>query len=369
MSVKLTIGSAVYNVDPRLLRAHVEGILRQLTDETELLLIDDGSADACGALCRAYAARSSRVRYIPMGENRGLSSVRNRTIDEARGEWIFFADGDDLLSDHFVETALTFSGCDCEILLHDRLKFLDDKGADPACAVDAPIPLPADAGRALSLSILCLAPFDPAAYGLGKHAFYHAAWGALYRKSFLERHALRFPPEVKKAQDSVFNGEAYFRAEKIAYLPYVMYYYRNNPQGITKRFSPDYESLIRPLIAAQRACLQRLFPGDPQVEALYADNRIISFVLDAVRLNFCHPDNKKPRRQRKKELYAFVDTAPFRRAVEAFDLTRRDRPAWVVLIRLLRRRWFAALDLSQKSARAFAFFRKVDRRLNSRRSV
>ncbi|MBQ6268068.1 MAG: glycosyltransferase [Clostridia bacterium] len=368
MSVRLTIGSAVYNVDPPLLRAHVEGILCQLTDETELLLIDDGSDNGCGVLCRAYADGSSRVRYISMGENRGLSSVRNRTIDEARGEWIFFADGDDLLSDHFVETALSFSGCDCEILLHDRMKFLEDKGADPACAVEAPTPLPADAGRAISLSVLCLAPFDPAAYGLGRQAFYHAAWGALYRKSFLEKNALRFPPEVRKAQDSVFNGAAYFRAEKIAYLPCVMYYYRNNPQGITKRFCPDYESLIRPLMAAQQACLARLFPGEKQVEALYAGNRMVSFVLDAVRLNYCHPDNKKPRRQRKKELFAFLETDPFRRAVDGFDLTRSDRPGWILPIRLIRRRWFFALDLSQKNARVSAVFRKVDGGLRRLRS-
>lgn len=354
MSVKLTIGSAVCNVEERFLRAHIEGILRQLTDETELLLIDDGSTDGCGAICRAYAAKHSRVRYVPMGERQGLSCVRNRTIDEARGAWIFFADGDDLLSDHFVENALQYSDFDADIILHERLVFLADKGVEAAHAPAAPVLLPANAGQKLSLSVLCAVPLDPQACGLHANVFFHAAWGALYRRDFLVRNDLRFPPEVKKAQDSVFNGAAYFHAQKIACRPCVMYYYRNNPQGITKRYSADYEALIRPLLAAQRACLQRLFPGDPAVEALYLDNRVVSFVTDSLRLNYCHPDNPKPRTQRKAEFFAFAAKAPFQSAVQRFDFDRSDRITWAVQIRLIQKKRFAALDFLLKHPAVFS---------------
>ena len=308
-----------------------------------------------------------------MGTQQGLSSVRNRTIDEARGRWIFFADGDDLLSDHFVETALSVSGCDADLILHDRLTFLDDKGEEAPCAVNDPIPLPADAGRALSLSVLCLQRFDKKALGLRPRAFYHAAWGALYRRDFLEKTGLRFPPEVKKAQDSVFNGEVYCHAKKIAYLPRVMYYYRNNPQGITKRYCADYEALVRPLIAAQRACLQRCFPGDRAAEDQYIIHRVISFLLDGLRLDFCHPDNKKPKAQRKKELFAFAETAPFRQAIDRFDPDRTDRPDWAVQILLLRKRRFAALDFLLRHAalrpvyfKAFRLQKKLRSLLNRR---
>ena len=85
MAVKLTIGTAVYNVGENLLRAHIESL-------------DDCSTDNCGEICRNYAEKNSRIRYINMGTNQGLSCVRNRTIDEAQGDWIFFADGDDLIS-------------------------------------------------------------------------------------------------------------------------------------------------------------------------------------------------------------------------------------------------------------------------------
>ena len=223
MSIKLSIGSAVYNIDEPFLRAHIEGILPQLTEETELLLIDDCSTDNSGAVCREYAEKDSRVRYINMGVNGGLSCVRNRTIEEANGEWIFFADADDLVSKHFIETALQFCEVQADIIILDRLKFTRQIEPQEPCAVKDLVMLPAEAGRALSVSCLCLDPRLSAPLGLSARAFYHAAWGALYRKVFLTENKLLFPAGQKKAQDSVFNTETYFYAKHIAYLPYVMY--------------------------------------------------------------------------------------------------------------------------------------------------
>ena len=108
MSVRLSIATACYNLNEEYLRAHIERILSQLTDETELILIDDCSTNNTGEVCREYVRSNDHVRYIRMDKNGGLSSVRNRSIEEAQGEWVFFADGDDLLSAYFVKTALSF---------------------------------------------------------------------------------------------------------------------------------------------------------------------------------------------------------------------------------------------------------------------
>ena len=90
MAIKLTIGTAVYNVGEEFLRSHIEGIAKQLTDEVELLLIDDCSTDNSGEICKEYAKADSRIRYINMGKNGGLSCVRNRTISEAKGKRILW---------------------------------------------------------------------------------------------------------------------------------------------------------------------------------------------------------------------------------------------------------------------------------------
>lgn len=83
----------IYNVEPYLCRC-VDSILNQTFRDIEVLLVDDGSPDGCGAICDEYAARDARVRVIHK-KNGGLSSARNAGIDEAAGEWLAFVDSDD----------------------------------------------------------------------------------------------------------------------------------------------------------------------------------------------------------------------------------------------------------------------------------
>ena len=363
MQTKLSIGAAVYNIEEPLLREFIENVIRQLTDETELLLIDDCSKNNSGEICREYAERDGRVRYIRMEKNGGLSRVRNRTIDEAAGKWIFFADGDDLLSDHFVETALRFCETDYDIIILERLKFIDTKENDVPCSVTDLIELPHGAGRTLSISSLCLDPELGKALGLSSRAFYHAAWGALYRKGFLVQNDLRFPDGQKKAQDSVFNTRAYHAAKRIAYLPHIMYYYRNNPQGITRRYSADLPEVFRSLMQHLDDCMQEYYPNDPDVEARYCNHRVMSILMDLMRLNVFHKDNPKPRGQRKQDFLSIIDSEPYRSAIRRFDPKASGRWEWHLPVSLIKKRKFELLDLFIGKDFAFRALCGADKRL------
>ncbi|MBQ3426303.1 MAG: glycosyltransferase family 2 protein [Clostridia bacterium] len=344
MSVKLTIGSAVYNLKENHLREHIESIIAQLTDETELLLIDDCSANNSGAVCKEYAEANDRVRYINMGTNGGLSRVRNRTIKEARGTWIFFADGDDVLADHAIETALAFSDEKYDIIIHDRQIFFNTKtGQDAPPPAAGLIELPAGAGRDISISCLCMRPLDGDRHGLGKDAYYHAAWGAIYSRDFLLSRELLFPAGQKKAQDSVFNTYAYYCAEKIAYLPYVMYYYRKDMQGITQRYNPDFTETAISLIGHHRECMEKLYPDDTEVFEKYKSHRLISLSVDSMKLNIFHKNNPNPRDARKRAFLEFVNTPPFKEAINDYD-TSGAWWGWGVPISLARKKAFSRLD-------------------------
>ena len=345
MQIHLSIGSAVYNIDEPFLRAHIEGILKQLTDETELLLIDDCSTNNSGEICREYAAADSRIRYINMGVNGGLSSVRNRTIEEARGKWIFFADADDLLSDNFVATALRYRDEDAQIIIHDRLKFTESKQPEQAPYEKELIRLDESAGRAISVSCLCLDPNISAQLNLPTRAFFHAAWGALYQKEFLTENKLLFPVGQKKAQDAVFNTKTYHFAQKISYLPYVMYYYRNNPQGITHRYSKNLTEVLNSLIGHLSNCIQDYYAEDADVKERFMNHRLMATVMDNLRLNIFHKDNPKPREQRKQEFLSFIAQEPYKSAIEHFDAKKSGRWEWLLIIKLVRKKRFAALNV------------------------
>ena len=84
-----------YNVEKYLARC-VDSILDQTYEKLEVILVDDGSPDNCGAICDDYAAKDSRVKVIHK-ENGGLSSARNAGLEAATGEYIAFVDSDDWL--------------------------------------------------------------------------------------------------------------------------------------------------------------------------------------------------------------------------------------------------------------------------------
>lgn len=87
----------VYKVEPYLRRC-VDSILAQTFTDFELILVDDGSPDSCGAICDEYAEKDSRVHVIHQ-QNGGLSSARNAGIDWAfansASHWLTFIDSDD----------------------------------------------------------------------------------------------------------------------------------------------------------------------------------------------------------------------------------------------------------------------------------
>lgn len=85
----------IYNVE-KYLRKCIESILLQHYKNLEVILVDDGSPDNCGAICDEYAKKDSRVRVIHK-ENGGLSSARNAGIDAAKGDYIGFIDSDDTI--------------------------------------------------------------------------------------------------------------------------------------------------------------------------------------------------------------------------------------------------------------------------------
>lgn len=74
----------------------IASILNQTYTDLELILVDDGSTDNSVAVCEEYAKQDKRIRIIQK-ENGGVSSARNRGIEEAGGEYLQFVDSDDTI--------------------------------------------------------------------------------------------------------------------------------------------------------------------------------------------------------------------------------------------------------------------------------
>ena len=77
----------------RTIGAAVSSVLQQTYTDLELVVVDDGSTDATGAIAAAHAGPVEVVRQ----ENAGVAAARNAGIERASGELIAFCDADDIL--------------------------------------------------------------------------------------------------------------------------------------------------------------------------------------------------------------------------------------------------------------------------------
>lgn len=90
-----------YNNERQLPRC-IDSLLAQSYGSFELIAIDDGSTDGSSSLLDAYAERDARIRVIHK-KNGGVSSARNAGIDDAKGKFITFVDGDDAVDPSYLE--------------------------------------------------------------------------------------------------------------------------------------------------------------------------------------------------------------------------------------------------------------------------
>lgn len=90
----------VYKVEVYLDRC-VQSVCRQRYRNLEIILVDDGSPDRCGAMCDEYAQQDERIRVIHQ-QNEGLSAARNAGLQQATGQLIAFVDSDDYVSEDYI---------------------------------------------------------------------------------------------------------------------------------------------------------------------------------------------------------------------------------------------------------------------------
>jgi glycosyltransferase involved in cell wall biosynthesis len=74
--------------------AQAEAVLKQLTHTYEIIVVNDGSRDATGAIADALAAKNARVRVVHHATNKGYGGALMSGLQAAQYDYIFFTDAD-----------------------------------------------------------------------------------------------------------------------------------------------------------------------------------------------------------------------------------------------------------------------------------
>lgn len=127
MEVKVSIIIPVYGVELFLERA-VDSALGQTLAEKEIILVDDGSPDACPEICERYAREYPGLVRVLHQENQGLGMARNAGAALAQGEYLLFLDSDDTIQPEMAQALYEKAKAgDCDLVMCDvRILYVEE---------------------------------------------------------------------------------------------------------------------------------------------------------------------------------------------------------------------------------------------------
>jgi glycosyltransferase involved in cell wall biosynthesis len=125
---RLSVGLPVYN-GQRYLPEALDALLGQSFTDFELIISDNASTDATEEICRRYAAKDPRIRYIRQPRNIGLNPNHNFVLREARGELFKWAAHDDLYGrDLLAHCVAALDEHPDVVLSHSDMAIIDETG-------------------------------------------------------------------------------------------------------------------------------------------------------------------------------------------------------------------------------------------------
>ena len=228
--VKISVLIPVYNVE-EFLQDSISSLLEQTFDDFELICVNDGSKDNSLKILNDFAKKDSRVIVIDK-ENGGCGSARNRALDEANGEFVYFFDPDDyILPNAFEELYNNITSNNSDLVLFKIAWFMDGEPVDysnPLFDFD-------NVFKNVDFNNFTFTYKDVEGHILNSG---FAPWSKLYRKSFLDSYDdFRFDLDVA-FDDVPFHVKSMLRAQKISFAPDYYYHYRYaNPNSVNNTSS------------------------------------------------------------------------------------------------------------------------------------
>ena len=184
----------------------VESILKQSFSDYELILVDDGSPDDSGKVCDFYANKDSRVKAIHQ-DNKGVSSARQRGLDEAQGEYVIHADPDDWVEPDWLEKLYIKTKEDhSDIAMCDFERILADQKVH---YVQRPTSFQNE-------DIL---------EDLLNQKIWGCTWNKLVRRECFKRYGISFHPKMNIWEDLYVMCLLVANGAKVSYVPWILYHY------------------------------------------------------------------------------------------------------------------------------------------------
>lgn len=240
---KVSVIIPVYKVE-KYLRKCLESIVNQTYPNIEVLIVDDGSPDGCGAIGDEYAAKYDFVQIFHK-PNGGLGSARNYGLERATGDWILHVDGDDWCAADYIERMLTSGeNTGIELILSSHMCQKSSEGEFEVCGSFA------KEGVYRQKRVIQILQARCVGRNVEKRSKYNYLfienpvlafpWDKLYRREVIEKHRLRYNEKLQPQEDRLFNVVYFKYVTGARYVDTRGYYYRYSETALTKQIDKKF---------------------------------------------------------------------------------------------------------------------------------
>jgi len=208
----------IYNVEVYLANC-LTSVKNQTYKHFEAILVNDGATDSSAEIATEFVQEDSRFRLIHQ-ENKGLSGARNTGLKEAKGDFVFYLDSDDVL----VNNAL-------ELLIHAAVKY-DADVVQGNFYYDYPDYLLLNKQQKEEVVVY---NSEEAMWALLEHkTVLNFAWGKLIRRNLAQKHTF---PEGKYYEDTFWKHKIIHEAKIYVALKQPVLFYLQRESAISGAFS------------------------------------------------------------------------------------------------------------------------------------
>ena len=200
-------------------------------EDMEILCVDDGSTDGSRAILERFAAKEPRMQICPYEKNRGQAFARNRGMEQARGEYVFFLDSDDMIPEGTLSRVYDMASKSQLDVVWFGFVRVDEHGCRFSQHSFFPEP---DLAYEIETGAQKIEK-------IWKQGVEFTAWTCLWNRHFLARYSLFFHEGILH-EDIPFAVQALLSARRVQFLPEVCYLYRRRP-GSTMTTPFGWENL------------------------------------------------------------------------------------------------------------------------------
>ena len=222
----------IYKVE-KYLRQCLDSIVNQDYDDYELILVNDGSPDACPQICDEYADKYPFIKVIHKA-NGGSVLARQTGIDFAKGGYSWIIDSDDYIGESFLkEIAKIIQKYKPDIVAFHCTYFDDCNSTKKYNYVQAGLYRGEEIG-----SIKERLLYDKKRPLLNTGVVLYSLWSKVIRTDLLKEKHSRVPNEICKGDDLAASIPCLISAESIYFMESYDYYYRKTPNSLVSTFNP-----------------------------------------------------------------------------------------------------------------------------------